>query len=405
MSDSFEKNPLEKTAPAQWFGADGDVVRAELRFGADGIVHARNAADERRAVPLSAVSVSPRLANIPRRIEFPDGVVLAVADNDFVDAALRRAGRMRGSRAIHIFESRLAWAAAILAAAILAGWLAVAQGLPLAGKVVAASVSQETLGALSAEALDALASRGLLAESELSATEKARAQKLFSELAARFADDDADYRLQIRRMRFGGTDFPNAFALPDGMIVLSDRLAELADDDELTAVFAHEIGHARARHGVRMAAQAAGAAGLGALIFGDITGALGAALVSAGHSRAHEREADCFAYRVLSDIGIDWRNLGAVLRKMETELKLAPPIAQSGDADDFVSDGFDSDGFDSNDSDSDSVAEKNSVAEKKSDVEKSRADAVVEAGLAGMMNFLATHPPTEARANPKEHCA
>ena len=371
MSDSFEQ-----AADAQWFGPDGGTVRAELRFGADGLVHARNAADERRAVPLSAVSVSPRLADIPRRIEFPDGVVLAVEDNDFVDAALRRAGRMRGSRALHLFESRMAWAAVLLAAALLAGWAAIAGGLPLVGKIAAESVSRETLSALSAEALDALESREFLLESELSETEKARARALFSALAARFAEDEADYRLRIRRMQFGGENVPNAFALPDGMIVLSDRLAQLADDDELTAVFAHEIGHARARHGVRALAQAVGAAGLGALIFGDITGALGAALVSAGYSRAFEREADCFAYGVLSEIGVDWRKLGEVLRKMEEDAKLAPPVVRV--------DAGDANGLEG--------------------VEKSGADEIVEAGLAGMMDFLATHPRTEARANPEAFC-
>ena len=361
-------------AAARWFGADGRDIPAEVSFGPDGEVRAQNAEDERRAVPLSAVSVSPRMANIPRRIELPDGVVLSVGDNDFVDSALRRAKRMRGARALHAFESRPVWAVFFLALALLVGWAGVAHGIPLIGKVVAENISPAVLRELSDEARRAMLAQDILTESELSESEKARARRLFSELAARFAEDEMDYRLQFYRMDFLGGEIPNAFALPDGTVILTDRLFSLADDGELTAVFAHEIAHARHRHGARMLAQTAGAAGLGALIFGDITGALGAALVSAGYSRAFEREADCFAYRTLSDSGADWRKLGAVLQKMEADMESARL---------------------------DAAREEDEAEEAESE---SKADAAVRVGLERMIDFLSTHPPTEARANPEEHC-
>lgn len=375
MSDSFENTA------AQWFGADGRVIPAEVSFGADGEVRARNAESETRATPIASVSISPRVANIPRRIEFPDGVALTVADNDFVDAALRRASRMRGSRVMHVFESRAVWAMFFLALAALVAWSGLTRGVPAAGKIAAAAVSRETLTALSNEAREAMEARGILSASELSDAEKNRARDLFDNLASRFAEDDLEYRLLFRRMQFGGDQLANAFALPDGTIMLTDRLAELAEDGELTAVFAHEIGHARERHGVRQLAQAVGAAGLGALIFGDITGALGAALVSSGYSRAFEREADCFAYRALSTGGGDWRDLGRALRKMERDNAPPPPIIAARN---------DNDNRDAN-------ANRNAN-------EKSGTDAAIEAGLERFANFLSTHPPTEARADPETHC-
>ena len=371
MSDSSDR------AAAQWFGADGRIVSAEVSFGPDGEVRAKNAEDESRAVPISAVSVSPRMANIPRRIEFPDGIALSVDDNDFVDSALRRARRMRGARMLHIFESRPAWAAVFLAIALLVGWAGVAHGIPLIGKVIAENISPATLRDLSDEARRAMTARDILAESELTEDGRARAEKLFYNLASRFAQDGVDYRLRFYKMEFEGREIPNAFALPDGTVILTDRLAALAEDDELTAVFAHEIAHAQKRHGARMLAQTAGAAGLGALIFGDVTGALGAALVSAEYSRAFEREADCFAYRALSQAGVDWRHLGGALRKMERDAASPPIVAREAEA----------------------AGEGESAEEK-----LLKADAAMKTALEGLVNFLSTHPPTEARANPRGHC-
>ena len=358
-------------APAQWFGADGRRVAAEVWF--DDRVNARNADGESRSVSHADAVVSPRLGTTPRRIEFPDGVVVSVDDNDFVDAALRRAGQARGSRMMHRLESRTVWAAVLIVAAALAAWLALTRGLPLAGEVAANNISAETLRDLSSETYDALVAQGLLSPSELSPERATRARELFAELASRFADDNVDYRLKIHAMRFGEKDIPNAFAFPDGLIVMTDRLAALADDGELTAVFAHEFAHARERHGARMLAQAAGAAGLAALVVGDFTGAVAAAALSAGYSREFEREADCFAYRVLSDIGTDPRKMGSVLRKMEDDMKIAPPVF--------------------------SVDEK---AGTESETESESNPA--EAALIRVIEFWSTHPPTAARENPQEHC-
>ena len=56
-------------------------------------------------------------------------------------------------------------------------------------------------------------------------------------------DDGHVYQLEFRH---GGYIDANAFALPSGIIVMTDELVELAkSDDELISVLAHEIGHVR----------------------------------------------------------------------------------------------------------------------------------------------------------------
>ena len=63
----------------------------------------------------------------------------------------------------------------------------------------------------------------------------------------------------------------NAFALPNGTIVVTDDLVKLAEhDDELVAVLAHEIGHVVSRHALRRVLQDSGVMLLVAGITGDI---------------------------------------------------------------------------------------------------------------------------------------
>ena len=86
-----------------------------------------------------------------------------------------------------------------------------------------------------------------------------------------------------------GTDAPsalkaNAFALPSGIVVLTDELEALAQhDDELSAVFAHEIGHVVHRHSMRMVIQHSASALLMLGLLGDVNSAT--SVVAAGCGR------------------------------------------------------------------------------------------------------------------------
>jgi predicted Zn-dependent protease len=105
---------------------------------------------------------------------------------------------------------------------------------------------------------------------------------------------------------------PNAFALPGGDIVLTDALVELAADepDIITGVLAHELGHVRHRHGMRLALQAGMVAGVSGLLVGDFSALLAglpAWLAQADYSREFEREADLHARQMLQAAGISPR--------------------------------------------------------------------------------------------------
>ena len=95
---------------------------------------------------------------------------------------------------------------------------------------------------------------------------------------------------------------PNAFALPDGQIYVTDGLVELAtSEDELLAVLAHEAGHHVHRHGMRQTLESSSVFLLAGMFLGDVSGSslavsIPAVLLSNGFSRGHEREADEYAF-------------------------------------------------------------------------------------------------------------
>ena len=78
--------------------------------------------------------------------------------------------------------------------------------------------------------------------------------------------------------------------------------AAVGSDDELLAVLAHEIGHVRGRHAMRLVLQNSGLAVLLTALAGDAVGvtflavALPSMLLQSGYSRQFETEADDYAF-------------------------------------------------------------------------------------------------------------
>jgi Zn-dependent protease with chaperone function len=151
--------------------------------------------------------------------------------------------------------------------------------------------------------------------SKLPTERRAELQRRFDELAAHHSS--LPLRLELR------AGLANAFALPDGTVVVTDELVELAkNDDEIVGVLAHEVGHVQGRHAMRMALESS-AVGLFALAyFGDasqlsaILGALPAMFANAHYSQSHEIEADEFALTYLDAARISPSHLAAILERL-----------------------------------------------------------------------------------------
>jgi predicted Zn-dependent protease len=122
----------------------------------------------------------------------------------------------------------------------------------------------------------------------------------------------------------------NAFSGPGGYVYLTSGLMKLANDDELAAVLAHEIGHVVARHSLKSLQNSESMNSL-ADWFGSITGVAGktaeelgkaaASMVGNGlltiHSRDEEREADYLGVRNAKKAGYDPNGMIGMFKKLQ----------------------------------------------------------------------------------------
>ena len=267
---------------------------------------------------LSEVRPSPRVGNTRRHLRFADGSVCETEDNDAVDRIFAGLPSQAPGRLIHLWESRLGYAALALALTAAALWAGIAYGIPALAKQVAFSLPPSTEKALGRDALAAL-DRILFSPSQLPAARQEELRALFSRLASGL-EGAGDYRMELRASERLGA---NALALPSGVVVVTDPLVELAkSDDEIAAVLAHEIGHLRQRHGLRRLLQDSATVLLVAAVTGDLTSvaslasALPAMLLQAKYSRDFEREADEFALDTMKRHGIPADSFAAILLRM-----------------------------------------------------------------------------------------
>ena len=129
------------------------------------------------------------------------------------------------------------------------------------------------------------------------------------------------YQLEFRSSDRTGA---NAFALPSGIIVITDALLEVAEDDrELIAVLAHEVGHVVNRHVLRRAIQGSVVTLLMGTLTGDVISVstlavtIPVALMEAKYSREFESEADRFAIQYLSHKNISTQYFVAILQRLD----------------------------------------------------------------------------------------
>lgn len=286
---------------------------------ADGLVHIDGDAVT-TAFPLAAVRLEPRLGDLARRLDLPDGascLVPAEFELPVADTAPAKLERW-------VNEAEIRWAPAVMAAVVIVVglWASIVYGVPAAANVVARRISPTVERGMGEQALGTL-DRLALQPSKLAAGRQAALSARFQQIAALGPAGTAPVLLFRASPALG----PNAFALPGSTIVLLDELvAAAASDDEVMAVLAHELGHVRERHTLRHVLQTSAAGVLVAAVLGDVVSATSYAvaavptfLLNARYSRAFEREADEFGFALLDTAGIDRTHFVDFLKRLEAK--------------------------------------------------------------------------------------
>ncbi len=265
-------------------------------------------------VPRAGIVADAPVPGVPRTLRLPDGASIETVDHAAVEALWPVGGRI--ARLAYALESRWPAVVASLAAAAACVWLLIAVVLPQAAEPVARRMSPKVDEFLGKHVLSTLDSR-IFSPPELPPAEQAAWRAKFYA----FVNDEPDADRYSLVFRHAGA--PNAFALPDGTIVVTDEMVRIVgSDDELLAVFAHEMGHVRGRHALRLMLQRSGVAVLLTAVAGDAVGVtylaavLPSMLLQSGYSREFEAEADDDAFALLKRRGVSPQAFADLLRRL-----------------------------------------------------------------------------------------
>lgn len=271
------------------------------------VVHDQELDSVERRYAMREVQWPERTRHGQRQAQLPDGGVLTTQDAGAWDAWAEAATHGRGlggGLAAKWFSS---WRHSVVALTVVIGiggatwhW-----GVPAAADVIALNLPtsiERSIGDESMEQID----DAFLKPSKLSAADQQQWRARFATMVASQPSSKTPYELHFRD---AGTSIgPNAFALPGGHIVVTDELLKLLHDepDAVLGVLAHELGHVRERHGLRLTMRASLSGALLGFAVGDFSSLLAAApaaLMHASYSRDFERAADRQAKRLLVDSG------------------------------------------------------------------------------------------------------
>ena len=284
-----------------------EVINDSLQINVEG---------EHRTYKLAEVEVQAKLGATKRIVDLPDGARLEAVDISEIEAAIPSKSAFFWS-ALHYLENHLGWVLISLCLTIFAGWAFLQHGVPMLAESVAKATPASMELSLGEQVLKGLDSR--FSYFSPSNTNQARQTKIVNALGELCEVNDCPaYKLVFRD---GGIIGANAFALPGGIMVVTDGLVELAKNDtEIVAVLAHELGHVKQRHAFRQSIQST----LSGLIFAALTGdvssmasGLPAALMQMRYSRLHELEADVFALNALQKACIPPRAFADILYRLQ----------------------------------------------------------------------------------------
>ena len=272
--------------------------------------------------PLAQVRVSAGVGTLRRCIRLPDGGLCEVADGEFAAALERLQGRGGAAAIVHRWERSIPLAVAALALTVLVVVIFMRFGVPALARHVAFALPPEVEASLGKESLATL-DRLVFTPSRLPPQRRAGLSALFRRITGSLPGTKG-CRLEFRASELLGA---NALALPAGIVVVTDGLVELArNDDELSGVLAHELGHVQGRHALRQVLQNSAAGLVMAALTGDIlsvtslSATLPTALVDASFSRAFERESDSAAIAYLRGAGIPRHTYAEVLARLQAQL-------------------------------------------------------------------------------------
>ncbi|EPJ49678.1 MAG: hypothetical protein OFPI_23520 [Osedax symbiont Rs2] len=252
------------------------------------------------ATNTAQLSVSSAIPGVALEVDFADGgKFVATNSGDRLSLASGKLERL---------EKSVKWVLASVLLVPLLIWFGVAVLMP---KLVTESVNylpDEVAQEMGEQTFYAL-KKSILDPSEIAKSDREQVINQWQQALDKLGLSREKFQLHIYKSDFLAA---NAFALPNGTVVITDQLLISLQDnpDAILAILLHEIGHVQRKHSMRIVAQSISNTIIVAVIFGDLETVAEllvgttAALVQNAFSRDMEREADTYAFEKLVELGI-----------------------------------------------------------------------------------------------------
>lgn len=298
-------------------GETSEKKDVSLYYKEDGLIGFDGISEDETQFNL--LTISSRIGNTPRYINFPDGSQFETDDNSAIDEMVKKLSNDPMHGLAHKLESAKAFVLFTVVAVILFGWLFIQYGIPALSKQIAELLPDEASQYMGQGVLDAM-DKSWFEKSQLTEKKQKELRALFNDLLKNI-EDSQNYKLEFR---LGGNIKANAFALPNGTIVFTDELINLAENNlEIASIMLHEIGHLKRKHSIRATIQQFSLAMFIMVITGDVSTsssiitAIPVMLVESGFSQKMETEADTYSLDYMRKHHIAPNYFAIMMEKLE----------------------------------------------------------------------------------------
>jgi Zn-dependent protease with chaperone function len=267
--------------------------------------------------PLSIVDFGQATRQGVRLISFSNEAQFQADDGAALDAYL--AHHNAGNSWVDRATANWRWVATCAAGVVAVIAALYVWGIPAVAKAAAPLVPQAVKNNLGDSALKGLDSYVFTPSTLDQATQAQILMRWQAALALAYPQKDyPKHQVLFRAMK----DVPNAMALPDGIIILTDGLVKLLSDkpDTITGVLAHELGHIAHHHSMRALIQVSSMGLISSAVLGDYTvwiNQLPLLMGQMSYSRDHEREADDAAIRIMKASKLNPAELAVFFERAE----------------------------------------------------------------------------------------
>lgn len=270
---------------------------------------------------ISSLKISKRLGNTPREIILSNEKKFITNNNDLVDMYL-----LQKREFLHLLESRFRFIIISLLLSVALMFLFIKYAIPFFSGKIANKIPLEITDKVSISTIDFL-DKYILKESKIDSFKQKEIQKVFDEeMLNSLSNSEFEYRLLIRDFEQNKRQIANAFALPNGIIIVTDELIKLTENiNELKSIIFHEIAHIEKRDSLKLMIENSFIAVIVAIYLGDISflGDLGVGIgtfmINSSYSRKHETQADIYSFEKMIETGIDPIYFIKIMEKIENQ--------------------------------------------------------------------------------------